>query len=99
MNEDIPENPQEVKKGKRGGGKRGRKRPWDLGFPTRVAPRPSLFAQFPAKHSSMVCVGDNPTLPNQTKQKTTPKTYGFPSSKAIKAFPYHLVTTMQLCIS
>lgn len=55
MNEDIPENPQEVKKGKRGGGERGRKRPWDLGFPTHVAPRPSLFAQFPAKHSSMVC--------------------------------------------
>lgn len=80
-NADTTENPEEVKKGKRRGRDRGRKRPWDQGFLSPVPPRPCLFAQFLAKRSSVVPVGDNPILLKQTKQKATSKSHCFPSSK------------------
>lgn len=74
MNGDIPDNPQDIKQGKKRRGRQGkRERPWDLGVRTRVAPRPPLSAQFQHEHPSVVSVGDNPTLPSQTKQKTTPE--------------------------
>lgn len=45
------------------------------------APRPRLCAQCPGKGSSVLTVGDHPTPQKQTKQKATPKTHRFPTSK------------------